>query len=36
MPASEVVYKGCIHRYADRRKMTFHFGENRHFLVDIG
>ena len=34
-PASETVYKGCIHHYADRRKMTFCFGENRHFQVGV-
>ena len=28
MPVSEVVEKGCIDYYADRRKMTFCFGEN--------
>ncbi|MDE6841532.1 MAG: hypothetical protein K2P49_11975, partial [Oscillospiraceae bacterium] len=23
------------HCYADRRKMTFYFGENRHFLLGV-
>ena len=35
MPASEVVYKGCIHLCAGRRKITFRFGENRHFQVGV-
>ena len=34
-PASDVVYKGCIHLCADRRKITFRFGENRHFHVGV-
>ena len=34
-PASGVVYKGCIHLCADRRKITFRFGENRHFQVGV-
>ena len=35
MPESDVVEKGCIHCYADRRKMTFCFGENRQFQVGV-
>ncbi|MCI8810682.1 MAG: ABC transporter ATP-binding protein, partial [Oscillibacter sp.] len=31
----DVVYKGCIHLCADRRKITFRFGENRHFHVGV-
>ena len=30
-----MVYKGCIHLCADRRKITFCFGENRHFQVGV-
>ena len=29
------MYKGCIHLCADRRKITFCFGENRHFQVGV-
>ena len=35
MPTSEVVYKGCIHSCADRRKITFRFGENLQFQVGV-
>ena len=34
-PACKVVYKGCIHSCADRRKITFCFGEKRQFLVGV-
>ena len=29
------MYKGCIHLCADRRKITFRFDENRHFLLGV-
>ena len=35
MPTSEVVYKGCIHSCAGRRKITFHFGGNRQLWIGV-